>query len=74
MMMGMKREGLYFLSRILHSGSARAYGIKKMVKVALYWAVLKFNSLARPAIFALPILVRSRNANKYRRQSYQSGQ
>lgn len=64
MMMGMKMEGRSLLSRMFVRGSKRAYDTKKMVRVALYEGVLSPRSSLRPAIFALPMLVRSRKANR----------
>jgi len=44
-----------------------------MVRVALYCPVDKCRSSTSPATFALPMLVRSRKASKYNRQSYDGG-
>lgn len=64
MMMGMKIDGRSLLSKTLHNGSKTAYATKKMVRVALYFqGLLGSNpliSFSRPAILALPMLVRSR--------------
>jgi hypothetical protein len=64
MMIGMKIEGRRRLRRMLVSGSKTAYETKKMVRVALYAGVDRLSSFWRPAILALPMLVRSRNARR----------
>jgi len=64
MMIGMKIDGRRRLRRILVRGSKTAYETKKMVRVALYLPVLRPRSFERPAILALPMLVRSRNARR----------
>jgi hypothetical protein len=66
---GMNIEGLSFLSSTLVSGSNTEYEMKKMVRAMLYCPVDKCKSVRRPATFALPMLVRSRKARRYNRQS-----
>jgi hypothetical protein len=64
MMIGMNMEGRSLLRRMLVMGSNTAYDTKKMVRVALYAPVLRLRSFPSPAIFALPMLVRSRKASR----------
>ena len=52
------------LRSTLVAGSKTAYDTKKMVRVALYCPTERPRSLLRPAMFALPMLVRSRNARR----------
>jgi hypothetical protein len=60
MITGMKMDGRKRLSRICVKGSNPAYEMKKIVKVKLYCELVNFRSVLRPAILALPMLVRSR--------------
>jgi hypothetical protein len=64
MRIGMKTDGRNFLSRTLVRGSKTEYEMKKMVSVALNWLTERFRSFVRPAILALPMLARSRNARR----------
>lgn len=57
-------DGRSLLSRMLLSGSKTEYETKKMVSVALYPDVERSKSAPRPAILALPMLVRSRKASR----------
>ncbi len=69
MIIGMKIEGRSFLRSTLVSGSKTEYDMKKMVRAMLYCPVDMCKSSRRPAIFALPIFVRSKNARRYNKQS-----
>ena len=57
-------EGRNLLSRMLLRGSKTAYDTKKIVRVALYELVVRPRSSFKPAIFALPMFVRSRKARR----------
>lgn len=58
--------GLSFFNRMFEGISNRMYGMKKMVRAVLYSVFFSFRSFCKPKIEALAMLVRSRNANKYK--------
>lgn len=64
MMIGIKMDGRSLFNKTLVNGSKTAYETKKMVSVALYLAGERSRSKAKPAILALPMLVRSRKARR----------
>ena len=64
--------GRSFLSSMLLAGSKIEYDTKKMAKEACHSASVNFKSLSKPAIFALPILLLSKNETRYSRQSHGS--
>jgi hypothetical protein len=69
-MIGMNTDGRSRLSRILVNGSKTEYDTKKIERVALYCpVVMLWRLFCSPSIFALPILVRSKKASKYKIQS-----
>jgi len=68
-MAGMKIEGRSRLSKMFVSGSKTEYDTKKMVRAELYCWVVRPSDSFIPAILALPMLVLSRKARRYRIQS-----
>ena len=71
MMMGIKIEGFRRFKRTFVRGSKMEYEMKNIVKAALYFPVDMLCKLfCNPSTLALPMFVRSRNARRYRMQSY----
>lgn len=52
------------MSNTFVNGSKTEYEMKNTVRVALNWLVLRLRSELKPAILALPMLARSRNARR----------
>lgn len=73
MMMGMKIDGCILLRRTFVRGSKTEYDTKNIVKAELYCPVDMLSKLAcKPSTLAFPIFVRSRNARRYKMQTYRT--